>query len=128
MISILLVSSDNRFFPDLSSNGTNRSDLHISRAGSGEKALLMISGYPYALVVVDERLSDMTGLTLVKKVVLTNPMINCAVVSHLSEDAFHEASEGLGILMQLSPDPTDIHAKELLGRLDNILNLAGKTG
>ena len=126
MISILLVSSDNCFFSDLSETAKNLGHIHISRADSGEKALLMISGYPYELVAVDERLSDMTGLAFVGKVVLTNPMTNCAVVSRLSEGAFHEASEGLGIMMQLPPDPKDIQAKELLNHLDNILNLSPK--
>ncbi len=88
----------------------------------------MVSGHPYSLVVTDEQLSDMTGLAFVEKIVSTNPMINCAAVSRLPADAFHEASEGLGILMQLPPDPGSIHAKELLERLENILNLSSKIG
>jgi hypothetical protein len=43
----------------------------------------------------------MTGLKFVEKLVLTNPMINCAAVSSLSSKDFHAASEGLGILMPM---------------------------
>lgn len=126
MIHVLLVSSDKDFFTDLASNMEKNVNLNISRAGSGGDALSMISVNNFELVVTDESLSDMTGLKLVEKLVLTNPMINCAAVSSLSSKDFHAASEGLGILMQLPPRPDKIHAENLLQYLNNILNITNK--
>jgi DNA-binding NtrC family response regulator len=127
MIHVLLVSSDKDFFTDLALNMEKNVNLNISRAKSGSNALSMISVNSFELVVTDESLSDMTGLKFVQKLVLTNPMINCAAVSSLSSKNFHEASEGLGILMQLPPRPDKIHAEILLQYLNNILNITNRT-
>jgi len=127
MIHVLLVSSDKDFFIDLASNMGKNVNLNISRANSGGNALSMISVNNFELVVTDESLSDMTGLKFVKKMVLTNPMINCAAVSSLSAKDFHEASEGLGILMQLPPRPGKIHAENLLQYLNKILTITNIT-
>ncbi len=126
MIHVLLVSSDKDFFADLASNMEKNVNLNISRAGSGGNALSMISVNNFELVVTDELLSDMTGLKFVEKLVLTNPMINCAAVSSLSSKDFHAASEGLGILMQLPPRPDKTHAENLLQYLNKILNITNK--
>ncbi|NOY68807.1 MAG: response regulator [Deltaproteobacteria bacterium] len=128
MIHILLVSSDKDFFTDLASNTEENVDLSISRASSGSNALSMISGNRFELVVSDESLSDMTGLEFMKKLVSTNPMINCAAVSSLSSEDFHAASEGLGILMQLPPCPDKTHAENLLQHLKHILSITNTAG
>jgi hypothetical protein len=49
------------------------------------------------------------------------PMVNCAAVSSLVSEDFHEQSEGLGILMQLPVRPGQEHAEILLGKLKSIL-------
>lgn len=126
MIHVLLVSSDKDFFTDLSSNMEKNVNLRISKAASGVNALSMISANRFELIVTDESLPDMTGLKFVKKLVSINPMINCAAVSSLSSEDFHAASEGLGILMQLSPRPDKIHAENLLQYLKNILSITKK--
>lgn len=82
----------------------------------------MISKDRFDLVVADEWLSDMTGLELIKILVGTDPTIHCAVVSSLPAKAFHEASEGLGIIMQIPPRPGKIHMENLLQHLNRILN------
>ena len=43
----------------------------------------------------------------------TPALINLAVVSSLSGEEFHEASEGLGILAQVPPEPTAADGKML---------------
>ena len=54
-------------------------------------------------------------------------MVNCAAVSSLLPDDFHQVSEGLGILMKLPAKPGPEYAKELLEHLKNILDLAIET-
>ena len=57
------------------------------------------------MVVVGEELTDMRPVELVANLVRIRPTINCAMVSALGHDEFHEATEGLGVLMQLPPNP-----------------------
>ncbi len=126
MIQALLVSSKKDGFPHLESVMTNN-DAIISRAESGADALAKIADQFYHLVVVDEKLPDMTGLALAEKTILKNPMSNVALVSTLSQEDFHEASEGLGLLMQLSPQPDRKEAEILLKHLKSILQATGAT-
>ena len=97
-------------------------------AESSSDAIAKIARTTFDLVVTDEDLGDMTGLELIKKVVAKKPMVNCAAVSSLLPAEFHEVSEGLGILMQLTVKPGQEEAKKLLVRLTNILNLAKQAG
>ena len=98
-------------------------DIDLSWAESGSKALDMASGRAFDLMVTDEELGDMTGLELTLKLLSVNPMINSASVSSLSTEDFHEASEGLGLMMQLSSPPSRDEAGELLERLRKITGL-----
>ena len=77
----------------------------------------MVSETVFDLVVADENLGDMTGLDFTEKLVAINPMVNCALISSLSGEDFHEAGEGLGILAQLPANPAKEHAEPLLKTL-----------
>jgi CheY-like chemotaxis protein len=121
MIRILLAGRDQTSLTALSS-GLAKSDVHIIRAESGGIGLSMIAEGNFDLVVADENLGDMTGLEFIRAIVAKQPLVNCAAVSSLTPEDFHEAGEGLGILMQLPVRPGREHAQMLLGQLKNILN------
>jgi len=93
----------------------------VAWAASGLEALESLQKTPADLVVVDEDLGDMPGLTFVERLVAVNPMINCALVSSLSKKEYHEASEGLGVLMQLPTEPDRGDAQRLMAHLNQIL-------
>ena len=125
MTQLLFVTTDKTNFADLSviietQGGT------ISWATSGSQALERIGKTAVDLVLADETLNDMTGLDLIKRLVAVNPMINCAAVSSLSREAYHEASEGLGILMQLPPKPVRADGQRLMAHLNQILGLSSR--
>lgn len=123
MSLVLLASNKQESFSDLASF-LEDNKMQTIRVESGTKAISMIKDQIFDLVITDENLSDMTGLEFVRKLVSVNPMTNCAAVSSLSADDFHEASEGLGILMALPPNPDKDNAQALLKHLDKILKLA----
>ncbi len=125
MLSVLLASSYTNALSDLASALIKHDHVDISRAESGKEALDMVSGKNYDLVVADEKISDMTGLEFVKRLVTVNPMVNSAVVGRLSEEEFHEAGEGLGLLMQLPPLPGEMEAENLMRCLKKISDLDG---
>ena len=54
---------------------------------------------------------------------MVNAMVNTAVVSPLSDEEFHEASEGLGILGRLPNEPGMSDAVELLHKLITVLGV-----
>ncbi|MBW1898118.1 MAG: response regulator [Deltaproteobacteria bacterium] len=126
MIRILIVSSDENSLLDFESALRRYGEMDISRTESGGRALSIASEKAFDLVVTDEYLNDMSGLDFAEKLVSVNPLINCVSVSRLSPKAFHEKSEGLGLLMQLPPNPGSEHAKKLMEQLKNVLNLTTK--
>ena len=124
MLKLLLVSPDKDSLSALASALAKHADVELSWAESGGKALGLTSDTAVDLVVADERLGDMTGLEFARRLLSVNPMINCAAVSRLSPEEFHEASEGLGLLAHLPIRPGEVEAEELLQRLINLKNLA----
>jgi DNA-binding response OmpR family regulator len=87
---------------------------------SGAAALSDVMKHPPLAVIVDESLPDMPGLELVRRLLPINAMINMAVISSLSPEAFHEAGEGLGIMAQLPLAPAKPDALEILSRLKRL--------
>ena len=122
MIRIMLAGRDQTSLAALEA-GLTKGDVHISRAESGGSGLSKIAEGNFDLVVADENLGDMTGLEFIRAVVAKRPMVHCAAVSSLTPEDFHEAGEGLGILMQLPAHPGQDHAEMLLGQIKSILNM-----
>jgi len=127
MLRLLLVSSNKESLSGLASALSKHNNIDLSWAASGHKALDMVSKRDVDLVVTDESLGDMTGLEFAGKLLMVNPVVNCASVSSLSSEDFHDASEGLGVLMQLPARPGEKQAEDLLQRLKQIKDLTADT-
>lgn len=125
MLKLLLVSPNKASLSGLASALVEHGDVDLSWAESGEKALEIASDTAIDLVVTDERLGDMTGLEFAGRLLSVNPIINCASVSHLSPEDFHEVSEGLGLMAQLPIQPSKEDAEKLLQRLRNLKSHMG---
>lgn len=82
----------------------------IVKVRSGAEALQAAQTFNPLAVVVDAELDDLAGVELVRQLLSINAMINTALASDKPEEIFHEETEGLGILMQLSPLPTPAEA------------------
>lgn len=90
---------------------------------TGAAGLSQLRGKPIDLVIVDEQLEDMSGIEFVRQLVTVNPLANTAIVGALTEEDFHEATEGMGVLMQLPRQPTEQEAETLLGLMAKIAGL-----
>ena len=123
MIKILLVTSEKEPFLEFANILKQKDDVELFWTLTGQETLEAISDNPVDLVIVNENLGDMTGIELMKKLLPINAMINCAAVSSLSSEEFHEASEGLGVLVQLPSNPGEFEAEDLLKRLRNLKDL-----
>lgn len=84
---------------------------------SKDEALDAVRAKMPDLVVVDRDLPGIGSLALVLELLKVNAMVNTAVVSDLSEEEFHEESEGLGVLSRVPPTPLEDDAKELVDKL-----------
>ncbi|VEN74689.1 Response regulator receiver protein [Candidatus Desulfarcum epimagneticum] len=83
---------------------------------------------PPDLAIVDENLSDGPGgLEAVETLTRINPFLNCAAVTGLSEEDFHDASEGFGVLAGLPKNPGKEDALKLIEALEKILTMTGKS-
>jgi len=96
-------------------------EVNLQRVVSGAEALEAVRTASPHLVIIDADLPDTAPLALVQKLLMVNAMVHTAVVSPLSDEEFHEASEGLGILGRLPNDPGMSDAGELLHKLKTVL-------
>lgn len=120
MSKILLVTPHQSHFSGILAT-IEASGAQVIWAASGAEALEQVRLQSVDLVLADEALGDMTGLALVEKIVAINALINCALVSSLSEKAYHDASEGLGILMRMPPSSQKEDGERLMAHFNQIL-------
>jgi CheY-like chemotaxis protein len=126
MIKILLAGENLASRPAFKAAlGTH--STQITCLDSGARTLSAVAQQHFDLLVADEDVGDMSGLDLIKAIVTQSPLLNCALVSALAPNAFHEASEGLGVLMQLPVEPGPEDAAQLLERLAEIQSYTNKT-
>ena len=123
MLMILVASPDKDSLFELESALAEHDNVCLLRAESVNKTLDLASEKAIDLIIADESLGDTTGLELAAGLLSINPMITCSVVSGLTPEEFHGASEGLGIMAQLPIHPGKEHAESLLHRLRQIKNL-----
>ena len=121
MYKLLLVGMANDNFAPMVKALQENDAVELDYADSGGGALSGLKEKTADLVVAAEELSDMSGLAFAEKLVVQNPLVNCALVSSLSGADFHAASEGLGILDQLSPEPDAAQAAGLVKKLSAIV-------
>jgi len=125
MFKLILVSPDRASLSELVSALAEHKDVDLSWAASGEQGLEIASETSIDLVITDEEVGDMTGLEFAERLLSVNPRINCASVSHLSPENFHDASEGLGLMAQLPVRPGKVDAEKLIQCLRNLKGLMG---
>lgn len=123
MIRILMVGPESGPLNGVAEVIVSHGDIELVRSPDAAETLKAVARQHFDLVVAGEYLEDMVGLDLIRKVVAVDPMANSAAVSGLSSEAFHEATEGLGVLMQLQPSAGADQAADLLQRLKGVLRL-----
>jgi DNA-binding response OmpR family regulator len=126
MLSILLVGKNPEALASLADQLSQRDGIAVSRASSGKEAWDILGKNSVDVVVTDEKLVDGDSLPFIKDLTKQQPLINCAMVSSLSPEDFHEATEGLGVFMQLPVDPGAEEAVKMMQLLESISALLAK--
>ncbi len=122
MVHILIATPDKDSLLEFST-GFKKSDVEFTWVKKGEEVVSKINQKKFDLLIVDEMLSDITGIECLNKVVMENPFLNTAAISSLSPKDYHEATEGLGVLMQVPVKPGAEDGEKLQDYLNNILKV-----
>ncbi len=122
-LTIILLSKEESTLADVASVLSAHQGFDISCFKSAQQAWSYLQDNKIDVVVADDLLQDSTGLEFIKELVPRNPFVNCALISPLSHDEFHEVTEGYGIFMQLPVEPTAQLAYEMIDHLDKIYKL-----
>ena len=117
MYRIVLVSSKPASLSVLAQALQTDARMAVEWVASGEEALTLIKRAAPDLMILDEKPGEPMDFALVRKIMQQNALINVVMVGRLPEKEFHESAEGLGILMQLPPQPGLPEAEALLARL-----------
>lgn len=125
MVNVLLVAKEPDTLVDFAAELSKRPEIMVSRAASGRQAWMLLKDCRVDVVVTEEELADGAALPFVRELIRQQPLINCAMVSSLVPDEFHEATEGLGIFMQLPVRPGAAEAVKMLQLLESINALIG---
>ncbi|MEN8212452.1 MAG: hypothetical protein ABFR31_12100 [Thermodesulfobacteriota bacterium] len=126
MVNILLVSQEKTVFKKIEA-AFSKDKITTQWVDSAQKALSTLSHKKFDLFIISEELSDMTGRELIEKALFQDAMMNSVVLSQLSHKDFHEAYEGLGILMQFPLEPEMQDVQNLMDHLERIDKIAGET-
>lgn len=120
MTNILLVSRESASLADLAEELSKSKRFKVAQVKSGEEALCLAGENRVEAVIAAEILADGPALPFVKELMKKYPLINCAMVSSLSPEEYHELTEGLGLFMQLSVNPGAEEASRMIQFLDFI--------
>ncbi|MDD3619763.1 MAG: hypothetical protein RBR09_00065 [Desulfobulbaceae bacterium] len=129
-MNILLIGNEWWLFDDLAQGLSKAGNTHLVYAGSASAGLEQLrekGKKAVDLVIVGGHLSDKAGIRFIHQIVRINPLVNTALVGSLPDDEFHDATEGLGVLMQLPPRPTEKDGEKLLELLGKITGLMEPT-
>ncbi len=122
MLNILLVSIRQGSISELAKDLSSDLEVCVDQVTSGAEALNTLRTKCPHLIIIDSGLPDTDALDLVRQVISVNAMVNTAVVSPLSDDDFHDKSEGLGVLCRLPLDPGPGEADGMLKKLRSVLS------
>jgi DNA-binding LytR/AlgR family response regulator len=120
VLKIMLASNAAERFAPLAAGLWNEAEPELFQAESCSEVVDLLAAGDIELVVIDEDLADMKGVDVAKMLAQKYPFVNCMLVSSLPADDFHEVTEGLGVLLQLSSPPEMSAASEVLSHLSEV--------
>jgi DNA-binding NtrC family response regulator len=123
MKNVLIVSGNREKMKEIEKIFSSNNEYQIFFAKRKAQVLDLVKNNFFTLVVCDESTADdFPGKDLIEEIIKINAMVNTVLVSSLSDEDFHEFTEGLGILKKISPNPDEKEAKEIFDYLEMIIN------
>jgi hypothetical protein len=123
MLSIVFVTPEPNNFRNLAKHLESIPQVQISWVKDRQGAIKIASTATPALMILDAGPDDKSVFQMVRGLIMVNAGIPIAVVSPMSEPEFEAASEGLGILARLTPNPGKSEAQMLISKLNLLKTL-----
>jgi DNA-binding NarL/FixJ family response regulator len=117
---ILMVTDNTAPLAALAAALEQRAGIEVRFAASGDAGFDFLQRHRVDLVIIDQWLDQGSGIAFAKQLVKSHPLVNIAIVGTEDDEAFHQATEGLGVLMQLPPQAGAVEAEKLLTALERI--------
>lgn len=129
-MTFLLVCDGPEKLKGLEAGLTGLADTKVVRMDSGSTVLAGLENKTLSadLFVVDDTVGGLPGMKLIEQMVAVNAMVNTALVSDLSDEDFHEYTEGLGILIRIPKDAKPADAARVAEHLGKVLSLYQQMG
>jgi DNA-binding NtrC family response regulator len=119
MITILLASKDKSIFQELEALFSDKK-ISCDWTDSAQNTISALTNKKYDLLIISEDLPDMSGRQLIEEALFKNAMMNSVVLSKLPHKDFHDAYEGMGVLMQIPLNPEKKDAQNILDHINKI--------
>ncbi len=126
MPKILLVSKEKITFEKLASELIAYQENEVRWVQTCKEATQLALDNEVDVIIAGKEVEDSDGLSCIQSIAKNCPLINCALMSALSADAFHETTEGLGVFLQLPEHPDKEDAKKIMQILRSISVLLAK--
>ena len=122
-MNVLLVGKERTQFGEFVIPLQEDNRIAVEYVTSAKDALGILSCRGAEVVIAAADLADSKGIELVQTIARTHPLVNIALMSSLSPEDFHEATEGLGLFMQISDNPGQAEGYQMITRLNSINTL-----
>ena len=123
MLRIIFAAQNYAGFAALVDRLRQEPEIELIPVSTAESARKALSEHEVHLLIAAEQLEDCSGADCIRKVAMQFPLVHTALCSPLDEEAFHESTEGLGVLLRLPRQPGSVDAERILERMAHIANL-----
>lgn len=120
MLRIVCATQDDAAFTKLTEYLRREVAIELIEVHSAAAAKEVLSEQQAGLLIAAEQLEDSSGLDCVRQVAAQFPLVHTALCSMRTPEEFHAATEGLGVLLQLPPQPSRSDGKRILERMEQI--------
>ena len=123
MLRIIFAAKNYAGFGDLVERLRQEPEIELIPVSTASSVKKTLTEQEIHLIIAAEELEDCSGADCIRKVAMQFPLVHTALCSPLDDKAFHEATEGLGVLLQLPPRPGRADAERILERMAHIASL-----
>lgn len=123
MIQVIVISSDSSTLSRLEKTLKNDPNVRLEKAFTRWKALDLLAENNFDLAFIDEFVGNQAGFEFIEELVVSNPFMNFVLISSLAAEQFHEQTEGLGVMAQLNPVPSERDIQQVIRQYQKIVSL-----
>ncbi|THB70944.1 MAG: hypothetical protein D6B25_19460 [Desulfobulbaceae bacterium] len=122
-IRVAVIHQDHDYFEKLERELARYHLIAAQQISNQEMVAQQARENKFDIALVAENVGNLTGMEIIKQIVSVNPLVNCALVSPLYPDEFHDATEGFGLFMQIPTDPDHSTTQTIIDKISKITGI-----